>query len=78
MLTNPYQDHPRFASISHVDDPPPSPTREDEFGHLQARSRIIRQRATLTVEITKFLVICDRFCQNLYKSVPIFMSFVSF
>ena len=78
MLTHFRQDHPRFAIYSHVDDPPYSPNREYEFRHLQARSHIILPRASLTVEITNYFQFCDKFCQILYKSVPIFMSFSRF
>ena len=41
MLTYSRQDHPRFASFSHVDDLLHPPYRDDEFRHLQARSHII-------------------------------------
>jgi hypothetical protein len=57
---------------------PFSPTGEDEFRHLQARSHIFYPRVALTVEITNVFSICDKNCQNSYKSVPIFMSFISF
>jgi len=36
------------------------------------------QRTTLTVEITNDLLNCDKIWQFLYKSVPIFTSFISF
>lgn len=78
MLTHHCQDHLKFAIYSHVDDPLSSPNREDEFRHPQARSDIVLPRASLTVEITNLSHICDKFCQNLCKSVPIFVSFVSF
>jgi len=49
-----------------------------DFRHLQASFNKSKPRTTLTVETTIILPICDKFCQNLYKSVPIFMSFASF
>ena len=49
-----------------------------DFRHLQAPFNKSKPRTTLTVETTIVFLICDKFCQNLYKSVPIFMSFTSF
>ena len=78
MLTHSGLDHQRFASISHVDDPPFIISQWNDFWHLQAPFNKSKPKTTLTVETTIVLLICDKNCQNLYKSVPIFMSFTSY
>ncbi len=77
MLTHSGLDHLRFASLSHVDDLPFIISQRNDFWHLQAPFNKSKPKTTLTVETTIVLLICDKNCQNLYKSVPIFMSFTS-
>ena len=78
MLTHFSLDHLRFASLSHVDDLLAIISQRNDFRHLQAPFNKSKPKTTLTVETTIVLLICDKICQNLYKSVPIFVSFGSF
>ena len=78
MLTHSGLDHLRFASLSHVDDLPFIISQRYDFWHLQAPFNKSKPKTTLTVETTIVLLICDKICQNLYKSVPIFTSFPSY